>query len=181
MPDDDIALLVQQGKKIDAIKLYRERTGVGLKEAKDAVEAMEAGREPPPVETMNLAGEVEMAALVRQGRKIDAIKLYRERTGMGLKEAKDAVEAMEAGQGPPVVQTKDSSDQLEILSLLEQGQKLQAIKLYRERTGAGLAEAKETVERVATEHGITRPAGSGCLGAVLMLAAVCLIWAMAKG
>lgn len=32
--------LVRRGKKIQAIKVYREHTGVGLKEAKDAVEAM---------------------------------------------------------------------------------------------------------------------------------------------
>ena len=30
------------GNKIQAIKLYREQTGVGLKEAKDAVEKLEA-------------------------------------------------------------------------------------------------------------------------------------------
>lgn len=37
---DDVKLLMRQGSKIEAIKLYRERTGVGLKEAKDAVEAI---------------------------------------------------------------------------------------------------------------------------------------------
>jgi large subunit ribosomal protein L7/L12 len=31
---------IRHGKKIQAIKLYREQTGVGLKEAKDAVEAL---------------------------------------------------------------------------------------------------------------------------------------------
>ncbi len=31
-----------------------------------------------------------------QGRKIEAIKLYRQQTGMGLKESKDAVERLEA-------------------------------------------------------------------------------------
>ncbi len=31
-----------------------------------------------------------------QGRKIEAIKLYRQATGFGLKEAKDAVDQMEA-------------------------------------------------------------------------------------
>ncbi|MFD1273494.1 ribosomal protein L7/L12 [Streptomyces kaempferi] len=36
-----------------------------------------------------------MAALVRDGKKIQAIKEYREFTGVGLKEAKDAVERME--------------------------------------------------------------------------------------
>ena len=44
---DDVRQLVLQGRKIDAIKLYRERTGVGLKEAKDDVEAMAAGRAVP--------------------------------------------------------------------------------------------------------------------------------------
>jgi ribosomal protein L7/L12 len=33
--------------------------------------------------------------LARAGRKIEAIKVYREETGAGLKEAKDAVEAFE--------------------------------------------------------------------------------------
>lgn len=37
----------------------------------------------------------EIRALLRQDRKIEAIKLIRERTGLGLAEAKDAVEALE--------------------------------------------------------------------------------------
>jgi large subunit ribosomal protein L7/L12 len=36
----------------------------------------------------------EVRALKAQGKLINAIKVYRERTGLGLKEAKDAVEAM---------------------------------------------------------------------------------------
>jgi ribosomal protein L7/L12 len=32
---------VRRGQKIEAIKLYREQHSVGLKEAKDAVDAME--------------------------------------------------------------------------------------------------------------------------------------------
>ena len=39
--DADIQQLVTDGRKIHAIKLYRERTGVGLAEAKDAIEAWE--------------------------------------------------------------------------------------------------------------------------------------------
>ena len=38
----EIASLLQGGRKIEAIKRYREATGVGLKEAKDAVEAIAA-------------------------------------------------------------------------------------------------------------------------------------------
>jgi ribosomal protein L7/L12 len=41
VPSSDIEALILQGKKIEAIKNYREQTGVGLKEAKDAVEDMQ--------------------------------------------------------------------------------------------------------------------------------------------
>lgn len=37
----------------------------------------------------------EIRALIRADRKIEAIKLVRERTGLSLAEAKDAVEALE--------------------------------------------------------------------------------------
>ena len=37
----DVAEALRRGEKIKAIKLHRQSTGVGLKEAKDAVEEME--------------------------------------------------------------------------------------------------------------------------------------------
>lgn len=51
----------------------------------------EAGWAAPPGDVAWLG---EVAALKAQGKLINAIKLYREHTGLGLKEAKDAVEAM---------------------------------------------------------------------------------------
>jgi ribosomal protein L7/L12 len=42
----------------------------------------------------------------------------------------------------------------EVIAQLEQGNKIQAIKMYREQTGAGLAEAKSAVELIAKEHGL---------------------------
>jgi hypothetical protein len=41
---DQVQSLLMQGKKIQAIKVYRELTGVGLKEAKDAVEQLAGER-----------------------------------------------------------------------------------------------------------------------------------------
>jgi len=38
--------LMAAGRKIEAIKLYREQHHVGLREAKEAVEAIAAGRTP---------------------------------------------------------------------------------------------------------------------------------------
>jgi ribosomal protein L7/L12 len=90
-----------QGNKIEAIKLYREATGVGLKEAKDAVEAIERGESitmetAKPIPTPDLQSlRAQVVAHLRQGNKIEAIKTYRSFTGVGLKEAKDAVEEIE--------------------------------------------------------------------------------------
>jgi hypothetical protein len=38
--DSEVLALLTSGKKIDAIKFYRETKGTGLKEAKEAVEAL---------------------------------------------------------------------------------------------------------------------------------------------
>ncbi|WP_208752424.1 hypothetical protein [Corallococcus carmarthensis] len=93
-----LSLLITSGRHIDAIKLYRELYGTGLKEAKDAVDAMRDGRAPigPPA-TGNVPApdaDAAIAQAVEEGNLIQAIKLYRERHGVGLKEAKDAVEAL---------------------------------------------------------------------------------------
>jgi len=37
---DEVNALVRDGKKIQAIKVYREATGAGLKEAKEAVDKL---------------------------------------------------------------------------------------------------------------------------------------------
>lgn len=54
-----------------------------------------------------------------------------------------------------------------IARMLQQGQKIPAIQLYREETGAGLKEAKEAVEAIGREYGI-HVRSSGCGGAALV-------------
>ncbi len=93
----EVAELLRAGKKINAIKRYREETGLSLKEAKDAVDALEAGGIPAsgPSPAPSAAGDDEdIRDFLRAGKKIQAIKVYRERYGVGLKQAKDAVERM---------------------------------------------------------------------------------------
>jgi large subunit ribosomal protein L7/L12 len=50
----------------------------------------------PPAQLPELTGDVRSAALKlrAEGKTIEAIRLVRERTGIGLKEAKDAVDGM---------------------------------------------------------------------------------------
>jgi hypothetical protein len=63
--------------------------------------------------------------------------------------------------------TEPSVEDAELLGLLNAGKKVSAVKLYRERHGVGLKEAKDAVEALAGEHGIAAQ-GSGCAGMVLL-------------
>lgn len=89
------------GRKIEAIKLYRAQTNVGLKEAKDAVEMFERGQMPPPPSASfspsSIPGNVDLAQirlLLSQGKKMEALKLYRGQTGASLQEALAVIDAM---------------------------------------------------------------------------------------
>lgn len=95
---DRIERLVADHKKIHAIKLLRERTGLGLAAAKAAVDAVECGDwvpttgNPPPTDWQDL--EPVLRSLKADGQPIKAIKILRDRTGMGLREAKDTVDRL---------------------------------------------------------------------------------------
>ena len=123
--------------------------------------------------------ERELRSLLQQGRKIEAIKLYREQTGAGLADAKNAIEAMQADTNlrmplPKVAPSGEALDlEAELLRLLQEGQKIEAIKHYREWTGAGLKDAKDAVEALAARHGIVAKS-AGCLS----MLALCLILAV---
>jgi DNA-binding beta-propeller fold protein YncE len=60
---------IQRGNKINAIKIFRETFGTGLKEAKDAVEAMERG------ESVDISGmQVQSVDLRANPETLDAVK-----------------------------------------------------------------------------------------------------------
>ncbi len=93
--EERIRALLDQRQKIAAVKLYREQTGSSLLEAKNAVEAIEAGSTLPRAE-MPAEGDWQrdVLRLLVDRKKIAAIKLYRQQMGVGLKEAKEAVEEL---------------------------------------------------------------------------------------
>ncbi|HEY4371122.1 MAG TPA: hypothetical protein VGN52_04295 [Burkholderiales bacterium] len=119
MPNDtlppEVIGALQRGDTIDAIRLLRDATGLGLKESKEMVDAYKAGRviEVPLVRASGAALEgpatgtgfdslpADALAALKRGRKIEAIKLTRIAGHLSLKEAKDRVEAYERGAGPP--------------------------------------------------------------------------------
>lgn len=82
--------------KIEAIRLLRDRTGMGLADAKEAVEAghlPDKAHAPAPRALQQLPAAA--TALLREGNKIEAIKLIRQAGGLGLKEAKELADAAE--------------------------------------------------------------------------------------
>jgi ribosomal protein L7/L12/streptogramin lyase len=128
----EVATLVRGGNKIQAIKLYRELTGTSLADAKDAVERLERG-EPLALQqtSFGLAGPVtggdqhaaaidEVKRLLREGNKIAAIKVFREAFGVGLKEAKDAVEDIETGRPIAFAQTASGPQLIRPEAIAEQ-------------------------------------------------------------
>ena len=92
---DDVLDALGNGQTIEAIRLLRAATGLGLKETKDMIDAYQRG-EPVSVWMNGSSDQLPASVLsaIDSGNKIEAIKLLREQTGLGLKEAKDAVEAM---------------------------------------------------------------------------------------
>jgi ribosomal protein L7/L12 len=92
-----------QGHMIEAIKLLRA-TGLGLKEAKDLIDIHQMGGDvPPSFDSTMPAGTLSPNVIdaIRRGDQVDAIRLLRDQTGMGLKEAKDTVEAYELAHPAP--------------------------------------------------------------------------------
>jgi ribosomal protein L7/L12 len=114
----EVAQLTRDGKKIEAIKLYRKLTGVGLKEAKDAIEQLAEGRVLQVAQTVVNRTVVDdeprsaeggqrfsvedflrgLQDLPQTDRKLEAVQQVRGKYNIGLKEAKDAVELLSVGQ-----------------------------------------------------------------------------------
>lgn len=103
--------LIAQGRKIEAIKIYRETFGTSLADAKQAVEDLESrtkyairdfpNQSAPQNLTASRGSDAQLGLIkseLRRGNKINAIKIFRETFNTGLKEAKDAVDAIERNE-----------------------------------------------------------------------------------
>jgi ribosomal protein L7/L12 len=134
--------------KINAIKRYRELTGMGLKEAKDAVEYAIAhpddakkGRALMGTDT----GGAGVRDLIADGKIDEAIRVYAAFMGVDEFTAKDAIAQLQEELNAEN-RLSDDGGMDEVQELVARGNKLEAIKRYREITGVGLKEAKDAVE-----------------------------------
>jgi ribosomal protein L7/L12 len=115
--------------------------------------------------------EQQIRELLSQGQRLEAVKQYRDRAGVGLQEAREAVQAVADRAGLSAADAVDADMEAELRELLNQGRKLEAVKLYRQRTGADLLEAKRAVEALAAQQPSAGRAG-GCAGMVIAILVV---------
>lgn len=99
----------------------------------------------------------EIMGLLANGRKIEAIRILMKYTGMPVAEAKSVVEndfsqiqvtesGRQTGKVHSLADLPDNQKQ-EIANMLNDGRKVQAIKLLQDYTGLGLAEAKAVIDK----------------------------------
>lgn len=92
---EQAAAAAKAGNLLEAIKQVREETGLGLKEAKDMVDAyLRHDHSPSPSTTDASSAEMPVAAMLalKNSVLIEAIKHYRAYNRCDLKDAKEAVE-----------------------------------------------------------------------------------------
>jgi ribosomal protein L7/L12 len=108
IPDDKLDSIrkdIFRGMKLQAIKTYRDCTGLGWRKCKDAVErlAVELRASDPEkfidaIARQSVAIPDDKLESMREdifrGMKLQAIKTYRDCTGLGLKECKDFVDSL---------------------------------------------------------------------------------------
>lgn len=124
-----------------------------------------------------------MQALAR-GQQIEAIRLLREAAGVGLKEAKDTIDAHLRGESVMLPSAGGMTDTTppDVMEALRRGNKIEAVRRMRAHTGLGLKEAKERVDVLQAQHGLTGLApgevrrGRGWWWVVLVLAALAVWW-----
>jgi ribosomal protein L7/L12 len=92
----------------------------------------------------------EIRRLLAGPGKIQAIKRYREVTGAGLAEAKAAVERLGAAPAP-AAPGPISAEVQAVGEALRAGNMIEAIRLYRAATGAGLEAAKHAIDALMAE------------------------------
>ena len=99
----EILSIWNSGSKVLAIKLLREQSGLGLAEAKQLLESVDAGAADSPLalnSAIPASAELRIHAAMASGNKLEAVKLLKEATGLGLAEAKERID--EAMQGEPL-------------------------------------------------------------------------------
>nr|WP_165970632.1 ribosomal protein L7/L12 [Actinomadura sp. 6K520] len=139
---EEVLELIGKGRYIPAIKLVREITGLGLKEAKDYVDGLKGeayARVVPP------GAQGRARALIAEGRPKAAVKLIRTELGLDSRAAKDYVKSLQGGR-LTVAPAGMLSDR--VRAFKQAGDHESAIAAVCAETGMGRDEAWRFVEAI---------------------------------
>lgn len=126
--------------------------------------------------------------LLRDRQRITAIQYYHDKAGGSLGEAKEAIDAIEAGLrdaaaplSKPSASAGRAPDLAAVHDLVRSGDRMEAIRVYRELTNASPREAVTAIEGIERQISRGRPArralgtGRGCLGIAGLMVAFVLV------
>ncbi|GGT88680.1 hypothetical protein [Actinomadura citrea] len=135
--------LVAEGDVIPAVRLIRQATGLGLKEAKDYVDGLKG-----EAYARTVPGDVQAKAraMIAQGRWKDAAKFVRQETSLGLRAAKDYVDAVRAGWIPAEPPTDRPMLSERVRAFKTAGDYESALALVCAETGMEREEARRFID-----------------------------------
>ena len=125
LTEQDIKNLLVQNKKIEAVKLVHNATGLGLLESKNLVENIHnslsnfnsSGKENTNQITITQKDKIEILNLLKEHKKINAVQFVKNITGWNLKDSKDFIDSIE--NNPSKIETlKFSKSQIKRKSTL---------------------------------------------------------------
>lgn len=105
-------------------------------------------------QALTVAASQRVTALVGRGKIFQAIRAYQEETGAEMADAKDVVDQLSVQQ---LYHAEYPSAADAVLGAIQHGRTLEAIRLYRQQTGLGLAEAKRAIEHFELRQLIPLP------------------------
>lgn len=95
----------------------------------------------------------KVVQLVQQGQKLMALKVYRDETGYDLSTCKDVIDEVERQLKETALrETLDMQPDDEVIQLLKRGEKLMAVKVYKEKTGCDLILAKNYIDELYEQY-----------------------------
>ncbi len=100
----------------------------------------------------------QIISLLKQDRKIQAIRLVMQQNEWGLRQAKDHVEGLQRELFPRYASMSTVPDEPntgmidKARQLITQGRKIEAIQLLHHGTEMTLKESKDYIDRLALEH-----------------------------
>lgn len=92
----EIGAALDTGNKLAAVKIYKLATGSSLMTAKAAVEAKMKGESYSPTSIAGGANHDQILDAIFESKKLKAVKLYKQTSGVSLMESKRFIEELTA-------------------------------------------------------------------------------------